>query len=119
MAKLSLDSTKILQKVFKGQKGGYDSTDVDAFLDEIIKDYRIVEQNCLLLQSELDELNKKISDLHNKNSDLEIELVKYKARLNNIKDGDNVTTDNIELIRKINLYEKALYDHNIDPTKLK
>ena len=98
---------------------GYDSLEVDTFLDKILEDYKFLERNEILLKEELEDLMKKITELTEDKKQLEIELSKYKSRFQNIKVSDNVTTENIELLKKINVYEKALYEKRIDPTKLK
>ena len=98
---------------------GYDSLEVDTFLDKILEDYKFLERNEILLKEELEDLMKKITELTEDKKQLEIELSKYKSRFQNIKVSDNVTTENIELLKKINVYEKALYERGIDPTKLK
>ena len=119
MLKVKLSSSTLLEKRFSPSKAGYDAVDVDSFIDEIINDYLLIERNLIISQSELNELNKKIESLQKEKSNLEIELSKYKTRFNNIKDEDKVTTSNIELLRKIHSYEKALWDAGIDPTKIK
>ena len=50
---------------------------------------------------------------------IEVELERYKARFTNIKSSDNVTTDNIELVRKINALEKFLWAHGYNPDTIK
>ena len=67
---------------------------------------------------EVEEKDLKIKKLEEEKSALEIELGKYKARFSNIKAEDNVTTGNIELLKRINLLEKALYNAGIDPSKI-
>ena len=119
MAKLKLNHSDILDKKFSPSESGYDAYEVDSFLDKILEDYEFIEKNELLLIEELEALNKKIKELTDNKKELEIELTKFKSRFQNIKDCDNVTTDNIELLKKINVYEKYLYEKGVDPTKLK
>ena len=118
MLKLNLTSKEILNKLFAPSDKGYNAYDVDEFLDKIIQDYKLVEDNVLLLNKEFEEKDLKIKKLEEEKSALEIELGKYKARFSNIKAEDNVTTDNIELLKRINLLEKALYNAGIDPSKI-
>ena len=40
---LKLDSNKILHKQFEGTKPGYNSLQVDTFLDTVIQDYEVME----------------------------------------------------------------------------
>ena len=119
MLKVKLTSNEILDKRFTASTAGYDAVDVDTFIDEIIKDYLLIEKNLIISEHEFKELNKKIDSLNKEKTSLEIENSKLKKRFSNIKEEDNVTTSNIELLRKLHLYEKALWDAGIDPTKIK
>ena len=53
-------------------------------------------------KEEIDALNAKVESLKKENQKLEIELGKYKERFSNIKASDEVTSDNINLIKQIN-----------------
>ncbi len=117
--KLGMTSTQILEKVFPGVPRGYDPFTVDEFLDRVIKDYRLIEANALIDIKEIDNLNNQIEKLKKEKQELEIELGKYKERFSNIKESDNVTTDNIDLIKKINKYEKFLYSKGFKPDEIK
>ena len=116
---LILNSEKILEKVFPGATNGYNALLVDEFLDQILKDYQTIEQNVVVEQKQIDALNNKISELEAKIKNLEIENEKYKIRFANIKENDNVTLDNIELVKKINKYEKFIYNHGYNPQSIK
>jgi len=117
--KLVLSSEKILNKVFPGSTRGYDALVVDEFLDEILKDYRTVETNALIASKELESLKLQIQDLTKQKRNLEIENAKFKARLGNIKEGDTVSTDNIELVRRINALEKFLFQKGFNLNDIK
>jgi len=113
--KLVLSSEKILEKIFPGSPRGYDALQVDQFLDEIIKDYRLVEENALLAKKELEDLKSTIQKLENDKRKLEIENSRLKARFSNIKEEDMVNKDNINLIRRIRTLENFLYKNGFDP----
>lgn len=117
--KLVLSSELILNKVFPGIARGYDPLVVDQYLDEIIKDYLTVEANLLVEKAEIDSLKEENERLNKKVRDLEIENGKYKERFDGIKAKDNVSLGNIELLKKINKYEKFLYRNGYDPDKIK
>lgn len=117
--KLTLSAEEILRKVFKISPKGYDAFEVDEYLDRVLRDYRVVEANYLMEAREIDSLKSRIAKLENEKSLLEIELGKYKNRLNNIKDNDNVTEENIDLVKKINAYEKFLWNHGYNPNTIK
>ena len=106
---LTLSSKKLLDKKFRSVPRGYDPLEVDEYLDKAINDYRIVESNVLAEKSEIDSLLEEIKKLKKENYDLQIENGKYKERFSNIKASDNVTSDNIMLMKKINKYESFLH----------
>ena len=116
---LKLSSKEILEKKFPGTPRGYNPLLVDEYLDEIIKDYLTIENNALLPIEEVDKLKKQNESLKEKVKELEIENGKYKARLANIKESDNVSSDNMDLVKKINKYEKFLFNHGFNPNNIK
>ena len=118
--KLFLNSQTIMNHIFPVVgKNAYDATEVDKFLDSIIQDYKKVEENSLILKKEYEELTAKNRNLEQEKRKLEVELEKYKARFANIKSSDNVTNDNIELVRRINALEKFLWTHGYNPDTIK
>ena len=117
--KLTLSSKKILEKVFPGVDKGYDPLLVDEFLDQVLNDYRNIEDSVVLDKKQYETMMNKIAELESKVKDLEIDNEKYRIRFTNIKDNDNVTLDNIELVKKINRYETFLYNHGYNPHTIK
>lgn len=117
--KLFLSSEEILNHVFVAVPKGYDPLDVDEYLDRILADYRTVESNLLLKKEEADALQKKIESLSNEVKRLEIENVTLKDKLSNIKPSDKVSSDNINLIKRINQLEVFLYHEGFDPKTIK
>ena len=118
--KLFLNSQTIINHVFPlSGKNAYDATEVDKFLDAIIKDYRLLESSTLIQTKEYDDLKAKNKQLEKEKRNLEVELEKYKARFANIKSDDNVTTDNIEYIARINMLERFLWAHGFNPDTIK
>ena len=117
--KLVLSSQEILDKVFPGAPRGYDPFIVDEYLDKIIKDYLLVEANVLEKTDYVENLLRENEKLKKEKQELEIELGKYKERFSNIKASDNVTTDNMELLKTINRYEKFIYNLGYNPKTIK
>ena len=118
--KLFLNSQTIINHVFPVVgRNAYDATEVDKFLDEVIQDYKQVEANSLVLKKEDEDLVSKARRLEQEKRSLEVDLEKYKARFANIKSSDNVTNDNIELVRRINTLEKFLWAHGFNPDTIK
>lgn len=116
---LVLSAQKILDHVFPGVPRGYDPLLVDQFLDQVIQDYQVIEANSLLQQKDVDAMKAHIESLKKENQDLKIELGKYRSRFANIKDSDVVTSDNLELIKKLNKYEAFLYHEGYDLNSIK
>ena len=118
--KLFLNAQTIINHVFPVTgKNAYNATEVDKFLDLVIQDYRLVEANTLVQTKEYESLKEKNKVLEKEKRSLEVELEKYKARFANIKSDDNVTTDNIEYISRINTLERFLWAHGYNPDTIK
>ncbi len=117
--KLVLSSEEILNKQFKIAPKGYDAFEVDEFLDRILRDYRAVEGNYLMAKREIDEMQKHIEELEAENRNYELVVSKYKKRLENIRENDNVNEGNIDLIKKIRAYEKFLWNNGYNPNTIK
>ena len=118
--KLFLNSQTILDHAFPlTHKNSYNAEEVDRFLDMILQDYKLVESNVLIPSKEYESLKEKNKTLESEKRKIEVELERYKARFTNINPSDNVTTDNIELVRRINALEKFLWAHGFNPDTIK
>ena len=117
--KLKLNSKEILEMKFPNVPRGYDPLYVDEYLDKIIRDYKLVEANYLVETNAIDSLNEKIAELEKTITELKIENSKYASRLKDINENDNVNADNIDLVRRINVLEKFLYQHGYMPDQIK
>lgn len=119
LIKLNLTSQDILNKQFKPSKSGYDSYEVDEFLDNIINDYRLVEKNMLIKKKQYDDLLKLYHETKEQKDKLEIKNRSYEDKLKDISDTSKVTIDNIDLIKKIDRYERFLWKQGINPNNIK
>ncbi|HHT66827.1 MAG TPA: DivIVA domain-containing protein [Erysipelotrichaceae bacterium] len=118
--KLFLNSKAILEQTFPLESdNAYNAEEVDRFLDIVLKDYVTAEANVIISENEYNSLIEKVKTLENTKRLMEVELEKYKARFTNIKSSDNVTTDNIDLVRRINALEKYLWNHGFNPNTIK
>lgn len=118
--KLTLCSKEILDTVFTGAVHGYNSLEVDSFLDNVIRDYQIIESNFLVSQKDIESLQNKISELEEKNKFLEIDNKRYEARFEGIKNNDkSVSADNINLVKRISALEKFLWKQGFNPNSVK
>ena len=66
MEKIHFTAKDILQKDFKQKIRGYDPTDVDSFLDMVIRDYETFNKETQQLRDENDHLRDKIDELDEK-----------------------------------------------------
>ena len=117
--KLNLNSKEILEMKFPNVPRGYDPLYVDEYLDKVIRDYKLVEANYLAESSEIESLKARIATLEKDNENLKIDNEKYASRLKDINENDNVTTSNIDYIKRINVLEKFLYQHGYIPSQIK
>ena len=117
--KLNLTSQQILDKVFPGVSRGYDPLIVDQFLDVVLKDYQVIEENELLGREEIDALKEEMEKLKKENYELTVENGLLKNKTASIKDGQGVTRDNLDLLRRIDKLEKLCYEHSIDISSVK
>lgn len=117
--KLSLTSKQILEKEFSGSPRGYSPFEVDEYLDKILKDYQLIESNVLITKKEFESQETKIKELKSKIKELEIANAKYASKLGGIKDSDKVTSNNLDLVKRIRAYEKFLYNHGFDPNNIR
>ena len=117
--KLNLTSKELLEKKFPIAPRGYDAQEVDEYLDKALRDYRIIENNCLVEKQEIEKLKNQIKDLETEKKKLEIENAKYEARFKDIKDNKNVTVENIDLMKRIAVLEKFIYKTGTNPKTIK
>ena len=116
---LQLDSKIILDKVFNPSTPGYNALEVDEFLDKIISDYKIVESNFLANQKDVDNLTSEIQQLRKTIETLDIENKSLKSKISGISDVSKVNYTNIEMVKRINNLEKALWKLGVNPTNIK
>lgn len=117
--KFKLNSDKILSKQFQVRKAGYNPSEVDAFLDLIIQDYQLMEDYVKASDRDKANLANKASMLQEQLNKAESELIVLKERVGDIKSNSDSSLNNLELIKRISLLEKALYRAGIDPNKIK
>ena len=105
--KLTVSSDDILNKEFSLQYKGYVPQEVDAFLDEVVKNYEIIEEIRDYYETQNKALQKTNSILRSKIDDLETRLEIEKNKNSSIDRVDN--NSNLDLIKKIAKLESELY----------
>ena len=101
MEKLNLTPEEILEKSFNVDFKGYSATEVDAFLDQVLEDYQIMEDNVQELLDLITSLQSEIKSLNAKNSELE---GKQKAF-----DLSNTTSySSVDLLKRISRLEEEI-----------
>ena len=118
--KLKKNSDYLANVQIPGTAGGYNSLEVDALLDQIIKDYETVEQNCLLSKEEYQDIKDIIANLSKENTELRVELDNEKSRWKYIKnDGKDIHIDNLELLQRIGKLERIIVEKlHLNPDKI-
>jgi len=116
---ISLNAKTILEKTFVPHGNGYDPTEVDEFLDQIIRDYMAFESYYKESREYTISLENSLRQERDKIKSLEVAKASYEAKLSGVKESDNVNSENIQLISRIRKLENALYRHGIDPNSIK
>lgn len=105
MTKLTYSARDILQKEFKTKVRGYDSIEVDEFLDNVIKDYEAYNQELLALKEENLRLVNKVD-----------QLTQNQATLSRMKQDAPKTTavTNFDILKRLSNLEKHVFGSKLD-----
>ncbi len=99
------DYKKILNQDFVISMPGYNTTDVDYFLDEIILDYKNKNEMFEQINFDNDTNLSIIDNLQNKITNLEMANKLLKEQL---KDLDNKGYNNLEILKRLSNLEEAM-----------
>lgn len=98
-----LTQKEILEKDFKTKMRGYDPTEVDEFLDVVIRDYESFQAEIDKLKSEnnrlLDKLDEQAKQLNTQNQ-------------NQTQSGSNVT--NFDILKRLSNLERHVFGSKLD-----
>ena len=117
--KLDLNAHEILNKKFKQTPNGYDPDEVDNFLDRILADYKKVENEISLSESEVTTLKRENETLKSNLRAKDAELSVAKSKNSAMSGNKNQPLDNLVLLQRCSAYEKKLFELGIDPSKIK
>lgn len=100
--RIMLTTSDLLEKEFKVDTRGYRPQEVDKFLDIVIKDY----EEFLHIIKELEDEKKELVD---DNIKLKQNIRMLKTKIDAIKDGNTVETNNADILRRLSNLEKLVY----------
>lgn len=115
---VKFNSKSLLDIKFEKDVKGYNPLQVDQTLDEIIQDYQAYESEIKESDNVIAELNKEINDLKAVLRENEIQIAKSNAKIKNMATTQNYSQDNTDLLKRIDLLERALYKKGVDPKKI-
>ena len=103
MEKLNLSPEDILNKEFEVDFKGYSAAEVDAYLDLILEDYQIMEDNVQELLDAISTLQDQVKDLTAKNVELEGRKLAF--------DLSNTTSySSVDVLKRISRLEELVYN---------
>ena len=101
MEKLNLTPEEILNKEFNVDFKGYSPSEVDTFLDTVLEDYQIMEENVQQLLDTISDLQNQVKELTSKNIDLEGRKVAF--------DLSNTTSySSVDILKRISRLEEQI-----------
>ncbi|MBO4358388.1 MAG: DivIVA domain-containing protein [Erysipelotrichaceae bacterium] len=101
MEKLNLTPEEILDKQFDVDFKGYAPNEVDSFLDKILEDYQIMEENVQQLLDSVAKLQEQVKELTNRNIELEGRKVAF--------DLSNTTSySSVDILKRISRLEELV-----------
>ena len=103
MEKLNLSPEDILNKEFKTDFKGYTPNEVDAFLDDVLQDYQIMEDNVQELLNLITQLQNKVKDLTAKNVELE-------GRKKAFDLANTTSYSSVDILKRISRLEEQVYN---------
>lgn len=83
MKKFNLNTTTILEKKFTTEMSGYNPSEVDQYLDEIIADYHSYDEIVKLQETKLSERIEIINEKEQEIQKLKVEVANLKEQLKN------------------------------------
>ena len=102
MEKLNLTPEEILNKEFNVDFKGYSPAEVDSFLDRVLEDYQIMEENIQQLLDAVATLQNQVKDLTAKNIELEGRKMAF--------DLSNTTSySSVDVLKRLSRLEELVY----------
>ena len=102
--KVVLSPKKIVSKEFKVDFKGYNADEVDHFLDQIVKDYELLNNS----YDRIEQLERRLADQKAMIARLEREKALQDDNLRALE--DNVSS-NVDILKRLSLLEKAVFQN--------
>lgn len=103
MKKLNLNPEEILNKEFNSDFKGYTPSEVDAFLDSVLDDYQIMEDNIQELLDLVAKLQDQVKELTKKNVELEGRKKAYDF-------ANSTSYSSVDLLKRISRLEEQVFN---------
>ncbi len=116
---LNYSSKSLLDVKFEPGHKGYDALEVDQVLDQLIEDLKFYEKYYNDSKNYIRKLESEVQKLKDKIHAQEMEVASVKNKYSGIKPGQNVSENNIELLKRISKLEEALYKKGVDPETIR
>lgn len=117
--KVNFTSKTLLEYTFEKNVRGYNALQVDRVLDKVIEDLSYYEFNLDSLAKRNENLELKCQNLEAKLKEKELEVAALQNKLPTLKSDKVVSRENVNLLKRIDALEKALYKKGVDPSKIK
>ena len=129
MENINFTPKDILQKEFKQKMRGYDSTDVDSFLDDIIKDYESFQKNISEKDQQIDQLNSenrqlksKIIELNNRLFEMPRTTIDPETSVDTrvmrqdkpVQENQESNVSNMDILKRLSNLERKVFGENLN-----
>lgn len=105
MEKLNLTPEEILNKEFNVDFKGYTPSEVDAYLDLVLEDYQIMEDNMQEMLDLVSSLQEKVKTLNNKVIELEGKSKAFDL-------SKTTSYSSLDLLKRVSRLEEQMYRNN-------
>lgn len=103
MEKLNLTVEDILNKEFKVDFKGYYAKEVDEFLDLILEDYQIAEENFLELKTKIEELETELKNSNDK-------ILELEGRQKVLDLSNTTSYSSVDLLKRVSRLEEEIFN---------
>ncbi len=116
--KLKLNAKKILEKKFTPNVAGYDPKEVDKYLDQIIKDYKTLEEILPQLIKSYERAIKSLEDEIKRLGEVDAKNKLIEDKLKVLNKNKYIALERVDLLVRIDKLERALYKEVVNPNKI-